>query len=196
MTKPKRVKIAPTASEAGLVLFDRSLKPIAFDRGAAGILNFPRPPTRGGGVPDCVPSEMLKLIGFYKSTIRFGERTRVHAGEGVYLCRAYLMESSSESLANPVVAVHMEKVWSAKDAVEEISTRFLFTVREREVLSGISRGLTGHEIAAQLNLSPHTVRSFIRLIMTKMGVVKRSEVVSALLKSGRRHAQQLEDENT
>ena len=49
------------------------------------------------------------------------------------------------------------------------------------------QGMTTKEIAGSLNLSPNTVKSFLRLVMTKMGVTTRSGIVGKVL---RRHSTQ------
>jgi DNA-binding CsgD family transcriptional regulator len=166
----------------GLVLFDQSLKPIAFDRGAAGILRYPHPLNGARAeLADYIPGEIWDLVGRQKSTVQSGPLTRIHAGESEYLCRAHLVEFSAKSPAYSIVALHMERVWSANEVVQEIGSKFQFTNREREVLAQTSKGFSSNEIAAQLHISPNTVRSFIRLIMTKMGVAKRSEIVAAVL---------------
>jgi DNA-binding CsgD family transcriptional regulator len=180
MEKTKTAKLAPAESEVGLVLFDQSLRPIAFDRGAAGILRYPDPPNGARAeLADYIPREIWDLVGRPKSTVQSGPGTRIHAGESEYLCRAHLVEFSSESCS--IVALHMEKVWSANEVVQEIGSKFQFTNREREVLARTSKGFSSNEIAAQLHISPNTVRSFVRLIMTKMGVATRSEIVAAVL---------------
>jgi DNA-binding CsgD family transcriptional regulator len=176
-------------SEVGLILFDKSLNPIAFDRGAAGILNY-HPQNGNTELAGYIPREMWDVVGRHHSTIRAGGRTRIHAGENDYLCRAYLVETSNGSLTNPLVVLHLEKIRSTTDTVQELGSKFHFTEREEEVLSGISKGLTSNEIAAQLKISPNTVRSFIRLIRTKMGLTRRSEIVASILKPRERFKQQ------
>jgi DNA-binding CsgD family transcriptional regulator len=191
MDEVTKVKSAPTEVEVGLVLFDRSLNPIAFDRGAAGILKYPHPPSGvKAELADYIPSEIWDLVGRQKLTLESGLGTRIHAGESEYVCRAYLVESLSDSPADSLVALHLERVWSANDVVEELGSKFQFTAREREVLSRTTKGFTSNEIAAQMHISPNTVRSFTRLIMTKMGVTKRSEIIAAMLQPCSRSKQE------
>ena len=42
-------------------------------------------------------------------------------------------------------------------------------------------GLTNKQLAQQLNITPNTVKAFLRLVMVKMGVARRSGVVVKLL---------------
>jgi LuxR family maltose regulon positive regulatory protein len=49
--------------------------------------------------------------------------------------------------------------------------------REREILMGLSRGLTGKELAGDLSLSINTVKSVIKSIYNKLGAVNRADAV-------------------
>ena len=51
------------------------------------------------------------------------------------------------------------------------------TQREREILRLIARGLTYKEIAAEMQISPHTVHTHIRKIYEKMHARNRSEML-------------------
>ena len=54
------------------------------------------------------------------------------------------------------------------------------TPREQEITRGVSRGLSNQEIAAELFLSPHTVRDHLKAIFAKIGVASRGELVAKL----------------
>lgn len=58
------------------------------------------------------------------------------------------------------------------------------SARELEVLSLVARGLPVPVIAAQLELSPHTVRNHIRNILVKLGAHSKLEAVSMAVRSG------------
>jgi DNA-binding CsgD family transcriptional regulator len=55
--------------------------------------------------------------------------------------------------------------------------QFKLTPREREALLLVAEGLTSKEIACRMNISTHTVRAFLHLIMIKLGVSTRSGIV-------------------
>ena len=59
--------------------------------------------------------------------------------------------------------------------------RALGTEREQEALRGIAMGLTNKELAQRMNIAPNTVKTFLRLVMVKMGVARRTGVVAKLL---------------
>lgn len=52
------------------------------------------------------------------------------------------------------------------------------TQRELQVIRAIARGLGTGEIAAQLFLSPHTVRDHVKPVFEKVGVSSRGELVA------------------
>ncbi len=54
--------------------------------------------------------------------------------------------------------------------------------RERAVLDGLAAGLAYKQIAAQLGISIHTVRNYIRRIYEKLHVCSRTEAVAKFLK--------------
>ena len=58
------------------------------------------------------------------------------------------------------------------------------TDREKEVLALLSRGRTGEAIAMELHISPLTVRTHIRNLLSKLGVHSRLEAVAFGLRNG------------
>jgi len=49
------------------------------------------------------------------------------------------------------------------------------TYREAQVLEGLSRGLTNHEIAAELQIHTSTVKAHLTTIFRKLGVSNRTQ---------------------
>lgn len=58
------------------------------------------------------------------------------------------------------------------------------TVREREVLDGIARGLTNRQIAELLRISEKTVRNHITKVFSKLGAEHRSQAIVMARKGG------------
>jgi DNA-binding CsgD family transcriptional regulator len=65
--------------------------------------------------------------------------------------------------------------------IAEISERFGLTARERETVQFLREGFTSKEIAQRMNISPNTVKAFIRLVMVKMGASTRSGIVGMIV---------------
>jgi DNA-binding CsgD family transcriptional regulator len=175
----------PMTAEVGLVLMDLSLNLIACDRGAASILNYPAKPESSPEVAaTLIPLELLELLRSRKPTDSGPLKTHIRIGLCEYVCRAYVLEGSDGIFVQqPVVALHLERDLSASDAAYEVGTRYHLTEREMEALKGILIGLGSKEVAERMNISPNTVKAFLRLIMIKMGVTTRAGIVAKVLQN-------------
>ena len=68
----------------------------------------------------------------------------------------------------------------SSDIAPIIVEAYALSPREREVVRAIARGLSSAEIAAELFLSPHTVRDYVKSVFEKVGVSSRGELVARL----------------
>src|ERR1700730_13015885 len=159
MHKPKP---APQAPDVGMVLLDGSLKPIAFDRGAAAILH--------NANETSVPEEILRAIRGRKLAELSSIKTVFRIGKSEYLCRAYGVECEAALLGQSIVVLHLERDSLMGNAMYEAALKYNLTEREQEALKGISMGLSNKQLAERMDISPNTVRAFLRFIMVKMGV--------------------------
>jgi DNA-binding CsgD family transcriptional regulator len=82
-----------------------------------------------------------------------------------------------------VVAVHLDTEPNGDDPVNRLVSEYRLTKREQQALRGIALGLTTKELAGRMQISPNTVKSFIRLITVKMGVSSRAEIMVRLLEN-------------
>jgi DNA-binding NarL/FixJ family response regulator len=57
---------------------------------------------------------------------------------------------------------------------------YALSPRERDVVRALARGLSNAEIAAELFLSQHTVRDYVKSVFEKVGVSSRGELVFKL----------------
>lgn len=58
------------------------------------------------------------------------------------------------------------------------------TDREREVMALVAAGLSNHDIAGRLFLSPHTAKTHVNRAMSKLGVRDRAQLVIIAYESG------------
>jgi two-component system nitrate/nitrite response regulator NarL len=65
--------------------------------------------------------------------------------------------------------------------LSQVSQQFNLTQRERESLQYLLQGLSSKEIANRMNISPNTVKAFLRLIMIKTGASSRSAVMGKVI---------------
>ena len=104
----------------------------------------------------------------------------------------YSKEESVSDLSKCVRRVHegqiwanskqisaLVQAWSSGHHVRAVDARGvnLLSKREREIVSRAAQGLTNREIAAQLSLSPHTVKNCLFRIFDKLGVSNRVELL-------------------
>ena len=98
-------------------------------------------------------------------------RSRLRTRRGVWLLmHGAVLEGTGH------VALIIEPAKSA-DVAPLIVEAYGLTGRELDVTRAIARGLGTGEIAAELYLSPHTVRDHVKAVFEKVGVSSRGELV-------------------
>lgn len=59
----------------------------------------------------------------------------------------------------------------------EVSRQVVLSAREKEVLELITKGFTAEEIAKLMQVSPHTVQTYVRRIYIKLKVTSKAEAI-------------------
>jgi DNA-binding CsgD family transcriptional regulator len=98
-------------------------------------------------------------------------------GRRHYVCRSTQLETSR----TPMTWVLVLEREQADGELSVAKRRYHFTGRETEVVGLLVNGLTTKEIAQSMDISANTVKAFIRLVMSKMGVTTRSGIVGKTL---------------
>ena len=102
--------------------------------------------------------------------------TEFLSGRRRYICSRWSLHvHGSESLRT--VAILLERRASPNVTMHELCAQFHLTARERQAVGFLVRGLTSKEIAQEMGVSPNTVKSFLRLVMTKAGVSTRAGLI-------------------
>lgn len=101
-------------------------------------------------------------------------RARLRTRTGVWLLMHGSMLRGTEQLA---LVIEPAK---ASDVAPLIVEAYGLTQRELEVTRAIARGLPTGAIAAQLFLSPHTIRDHVKAVFEKVGVSSRGELVAKM----------------
>jgi DNA-binding CsgD family transcriptional regulator len=173
--------VSASKSAAGFLLLDSSLSIVSFNGEAVQILSYP------DNVTILTNSDLLLT-----ETIRSRLITQPSSGESVfvkqfksgrrtYFCRAFLIDSHAKEPGQPTTAVLLERGPSGLVLLSQVCQQFKFTQREREVLEYLLQGMSSKVIANRMNLSPSTVKGFVRLIMIKTGVSSRSAIVAKIM---------------
>jgi DNA-binding NarL/FixJ family response regulator len=101
-------------------------------------------------------------------------RARLRTRTGVWLLMHGSMLQGTEQLA---IVIEPAK---ASDVAPLIVDAYGLTQRELDVTRAIARGLGTAEIAAELFLSPHTIRDHVKAVFEKVGVSSRGELVAKM----------------
>jgi DNA-binding CsgD family transcriptional regulator len=161
----------------GLLLVDMALCPIALDPGAVAILRDINGETRP---PDHLPQEITALLNLGDTRNSARTSVRLNTGKHEYTCCVFTLEAKTKGGA-PIMAVYLKRLVSLQEAVHLAGADYHLTDREQETLIGVTMGLTSKELATRMNISPNTVKAFLRLLMIKMGVPTRAGIVGKLV---------------
>lgn len=98
-------------------------------------------------------------------------------------------DTSTDVLKKALRAVHGGELWLNRRLMEEMistgnDTRAQLTVKEREIMSAVCRGLRNKEIGRQLGISEQTVKMHCNRIYKKLGVTDRLQLALYGYRSG------------
>ena len=83
----------------------------------------------------------------------------------------------------------LEALWAgARIRLTDARGNVLLSKREEEIVLLVAEGLRNREIAAQLNLSEHTIRNYLFRVFDKLGISNRSELILYFMEQQRRSA--------
>lgn len=168
---------------SGIFLIDMSLSPIGSDRGATRILKSQESDAAGARPRVSIPDEILDFIRNRSPADGSSFSANFLIGQRRYRCRSYVVQCEYPNLGPSLLAVHLEADISGNDPISEIAANYRLTEREEEALRGIALGLTTKELAHRMEISPNTVKAFVRLIMIKLGVTTRAAIMVKVLDS-------------
>lgn len=165
----------------GILLTDLSVRVAALDCGAASILADVETDNGHRSGPAALPQEVVATLRRVPPGELDNRSISFRLTNGVCVCRVSVLHSCTDDDATPMLALHLHRATDIRQEIEAFASAHDLTLRERQTLLGIANGLTCKEIAEKLNLSPNTVKSFLRLLMVKIGVARRGEIISKLL---------------
>ncbi len=113
-------------------------------------------------------------------------KSALEAGAIGYL----LKDVSAEDLVNAIRAAHAGRATLSQEAAQALvnaagqppAPGYNLTERERAVLSLIVEGLNNTQIAGRLVVSPSTIKTHVSSILSKLGVVSRTEAAALALR--------------
>jgi DNA-binding CsgD family transcriptional regulator len=175
----------------GLIVVDESLSVVGVNAEALRILTFPDPAEKNQRL-DARFSNRVRSI-FIEKRPPFRVINEFRSDKRTYVCRSFplgLLEHQNGS-AKPVgstlsagmMVVILERVANEAMMIGDISPLFGLTSREQQTVKFLLEGLTSKEIAERMQISPNTVKAFIRLVMVKMNVSTRSGIIGKIVGS-------------
>jgi DNA-binding CsgD family transcriptional regulator len=168
---------------AGFILTNAEGKPLYANAKAKTIVTYPEGPRR---FPSAWAALMRQRIftptGKQSSSLASSSHVEFLSGRRKYVGLAIRLAKWRRPPAAASVAVVLERNDAASRGAAEVSKSFRLTERERGVVEHLIQGLTNKEIAGRMNISPNTVRAFIRMVMGKLGVSTRSGIVGIVFR--------------
>jgi DNA-binding CsgD family transcriptional regulator len=170
------------ASGLGFLLLNSSLRLIYANSEAVRILTYPGAPAKLRSLDESIGKKIRSQLHDYLPSLPSPSLTQLSSGKRRYLCRTFSLELGSESpfaegSFQPAIAVLLERSDRVLQELAHIAEQYRLTTRERQTMELVIHGLTSKEIAAQMKISPNTVKAFLRLIMAKLGVSTRSAIL-------------------
>lgn len=185
---------AMIAGQPGIEVVDRCGR----DSDLAHALRHLRPdvlivgPRRGAALREIVV--LARSLG--SETLMVAEESAVDLEEAIragvtgYVstaCSATHLGEAVRRLANHEVVVlgaEAGSVLAGRGRVELVSPLLVLTAREREILKLVATGRSNGDIAGDLFISRHTVRTHIQNIRTKLNVRSKLEAALVLIRAG------------
>ena len=95
---------------------------------------------------------------------------------------AEAIEASADIVVTARVSRALQR--ASHGAIETSRQVISLTQREREILSLLADGLGNKQIAAQLGISPSTVKTHLEVLFDKLDVASRAEAVAVAVRRG------------
>lgn len=171
------IKLEQPAETVGLMLIDGSLNPLFVNTTARQVISYAL------GKDRLSQSDLREAIRAKVVEIRDGyiqPAASLISGRRKYTCRALLLERGQWVENRAYFALIFERISRRRERLRRMVGQYGLTPREREIASLLTQGLTSKEIAERLNISPHTVKSYLNFLMRKLNVTTRSGIVGML----------------
>ncbi len=169
--------MAMSISSDGFLLLDSSMNPIFVNPAATQILAYPRKPETERDLDSYLASKIRLTLFLEEPSNGSALVPKFQSGRRTYLCRSFRVNGMTNGNSQAALAVVLERAAAKSASLAPLAERFHLTMREQEVAQFLLQGLTSKEIGLRMQISPNTVKAFLRLIMVKMGVSTRSAIV-------------------
>ncbi|HEY6768518.1 MAG TPA: helix-turn-helix transcriptional regulator [Candidatus Sulfotelmatobacter sp.] len=183
------------STRPGLMVVDTSLNLVASNNEAIQILTFPEPLEKIRHLDSWLTNKIRSHLIERQVQRPSGFVGEFRSAKRTYLCRSFPLDAKGNGNGNgihevegngsgvptPLLVVMMERRSNGAVKLAEVAERFGLTAREQETVQLLLQGLTSKEIAQRMQISPNTVKAFIRLVMVKMSVSTRSGIIGKIV---------------
>lgn len=183
LARPVRTPGPGAGQDPGLILFDPSGTPISINDEARHHLDrLPDGPSTPSPLGPALPVWLIGTAAQARAVAaghdRGAARIRIRTRDGQWLvCHASCTDGPGGTPGPTAVVVQPA---AGSDMAPVIAEAYGLSARELEITQLVARGLTTGDIAAELVISPHTVRDHVKAVFAKTGVSSRGELVARL----------------
>jgi len=171
---------------AGFLLLDASLRPIYASEEALAILAYPEVPSRNKDFGNSLQSKIRSLLHNNGNHNGFSPSKFLHevaSGKRCYQLRAFSVKSNLGIVRGPAIALLLERNHRGALNLESVAQKFRLTRREWETVDLLLQDLTTKQIASRMDISPYTVKAFLRSVMLKVGAENRTGIIGRILQA-------------
>lgn len=168
----------------GVLVLSSSLDAVAYNSEALQILAFPNSPGRIKSLSSFLAGRIRSKLSTSSSTEGQQFVSEFKSGTRTYQCRAMSLYAGEMGMGTgeTTIALLLERrPATALSLKRRIWKEFDLTQRERQTVDLLLQGMTTKEIAHSMKVSPNTVKTYLRLIMTKMKVTTRAGIIGKIL---------------
>jgi DNA-binding CsgD family transcriptional regulator len=176
-TTVQTIELKAALSAEGFLLLDASMNPVLVNSAAAQILIYPQETQGHRDLDGYIAGRVRSALFYERPSNGPALVSQFQSGRRTYWCRSFHVNSMANGRSKASLAVLFERGLARSASIAQLSERFNLTAREQEVSQYLLQGLTSKQIAIRMEISPNTVKAFLRLIMVKMGVSTRSAIV-------------------
>ena len=163
----------------GVLLLNAQLRPVYHNAEATRILGYPDKVRHAPSLNDvlAIAPKIAEL-----ADPGLPQEIKFKSGRRQYVCRSFVLDAKrgADRRLQPRFVVMIERETSPLVDLERWGDEFQLTNRERQAVGLLVKGLTSKQIAARMSISPNTVKSFLKLVMIKVGATNRTGIVAKL----------------
>jgi len=167
--------------EPGFLLLDSSLNPVAFNHEALEVLAFPEKLDQIKYPSLFIADKVRTVLVNHRDSEKVSFSKIYKSGLRRYTVRPFRLDCNDHNRSSYWTALLLERYSSTNWTLPELAQQFDLTAREGQVVELLLQGMTSKEIASRMNISPNTVKAFLRLVMVKMDVSTRSGILGKMV---------------